>query len=136
MEYLQWRDVHYYLWMEGALEEELIKHIAAETVLGLQYLHSKGIIYRELKPENLLVTAEGHVKLSDYILSRMEKHNSPTRTYTGNVEYKAPEMLEEARGTRLLIKATPERRTSGSSEFCSTNSSSEPHPSRRTLSTR
>jgi serine/threonine protein kinase len=43
----------------------------AETVLALEYLHSRGIIHRDLKPDNLLIDQEGHIKLTDFGLSRM-----------------------------------------------------------------
>jgi serine/threonine protein kinase len=40
-------------------------------VIGVEFLHKCGIIYRELKPENILVTADGHIKLTDYGLSKV-----------------------------------------------------------------
>ena len=76
MEYIPGRDLYFYLTQEEEeqkrkFSEETIRQIAAEAILGLQYLHSKGIIYRELKPENLLCTSDGHIKLTDYALSRL-----------------------------------------------------------------
>lgn len=56
-------------------------------------MHSYGIIYRELKPENLLVTDEGHIKLNDYGLSKMIKGKNLTHTYVGPIEYSAPEVI-------------------------------------------
>lgn len=45
--------------------------LVAEIIVGLEILHNQGIIYRELKPENILVTNDGHIKLTDYGLSKM-----------------------------------------------------------------
>lgn len=52
--------------------------LVSEIIVGIEILHSQGIIYRELKPENILVTNDGHVKLTDYGLSKMivEEHNT------------------------------------------------------------
>lgn len=94
MEFVERRDLYYYLFEEmeegRMFSEDIIRNIVAEAMLGLEFLHSKEIIYRELKPENLLCTPEGHIKLTDYIFSRVEKANQPTLTYLGNVEYLAP----------------------------------------------
>ena len=54
----------------GRLSEEAAKFYFAEILLGLAYVHSKGIVYRDLKPENVLLDIHGHVKLADYGLSK------------------------------------------------------------------
>ncbi len=50
--------------------EKRAKLYAAEIVLALGYLHEKGIIYRDLKPENVLIANDGHIKLTDFGLSK------------------------------------------------------------------
>lgn len=61
---------------------------------ALAYMHSHRILHRDLKPQNLLVDKEGHIKLADFGLSR--SFSLPTRTYTHEVVtmwYRAPELL-------------------------------------------
>lgn len=70
MEYLHGGDLRCMLGAIGCFSEDLAKFFAAEVVLALEYLHEKGIVHRDLKPDNLLVDEKGHVKITDFGLSR------------------------------------------------------------------
>ena len=58
--------------MEGGVRwsRNLVKFYACELVIGLSHLHSQGILFRDLKPENVLLTGDGHVCLTDFGLSK------------------------------------------------------------------
>ena len=58
----------------------------AETVLAVEYLHSFGIVHRDLKPDNLLIMALGHIKLTDFGLSKMGLMSLATNLYEGFID--------------------------------------------------
>ena len=62
-----------------------------ELVLALEYLHSKSIAYRDLKPENLLIASDGHIKITDFGFAK--KIQDRTFTLCGTPEYLAPEII-------------------------------------------
>lgn len=76
----------------GRFPNDVAKFYHAELVLAFEYLHSKDIIYRDLKPENLLLDAKGHVKITDFGFAK----KVPERTFTlcGTPEYLAPEVIQ------------------------------------------
>ncbi|KAH9823236.1 kinase-like domain-containing protein [Melampsora americana] len=87
----------------GRFPEPWVVFYTAEILSGLSFLHSMDIIYRDLKPENCLLDATGHVALCDFGLSKMEMtSNSSTRTFCGTTEYIAPEILMENGYTRAV----------------------------------
>ena len=55
---------------EGGMPEDRVRLYTAELVCALGHLHDRGIVYRDLKPENVLLDGQGHVKLTDFGLSR------------------------------------------------------------------
>jgi serine/threonine-protein kinase RIM15 len=71
MEYLNGGDCASLIKVLGGLPEEWVKKYLGEVILGVEHLHSRGIVHRDLKPDNLLIDHKGHLKLTDFGLSRM-----------------------------------------------------------------
>ncbi|KAK1315187.1 Serine/threonine-protein kinase AtPK1/AtPK6 [Acorus calamus] len=76
MEYLNGGDLYSLLRNLGCLDEEVARIYIAEVVLALEYLHSEHVVHRDLKPDNLLIAHDGHIKLTDFGLSKVGLINS------------------------------------------------------------
>ncbi|XP_077214183.1 putative serine/threonine protein kinase IRE [Tasmannia lanceolata] len=71
MEYLNGGDLYSLLRNLGCLDEEMARVYIAEVVLALEYLHSLNVVHHDLKPDNLLIAHDGHIKLTDFGLSKV-----------------------------------------------------------------
>ncbi|CAH3973994.1 RAC serine/threonine-protein kinase [Pieris brassicae] len=96
MEYANGGELFFHLSHERCFSEERTRFYGAEIVSALGYLHSEGIIYRDLKLENLLLDKDGHIKIADFGLCKVNiTHGRTTKTFCGTPEYLAPEVLED-----------------------------------------
>ena len=94
LEYCAGGELFYHLRKLHRLSEADAKFYFVEICIGMAYLHSKGIVYRDIKPENILLDLSGHLLLSDFGLSKpnMNPENF-AYSFCGSPEYMAPEML-------------------------------------------
>ncbi|XP_020659127.3 ribosomal protein S6 kinase-related protein [Pogona vitticeps] len=84
----------YTLWKSvGRFAEAVIRLFATELVLVLAYLHNLGIVHRDVKMENILLDEQGHLKLTDFGLSRHLPWGERAYTICGTLHYMAPEVL-------------------------------------------
>ena len=92
MEYISGGELFTQLRRVQRFTEHTARFYACEIILALQYLHEHNIVYRDLKPENLLIDSSGHIKLTDFGFA---KHvTDRTWTLCGTPEYLAPEIIQ------------------------------------------
>uniref|UniRef100_A0A7M4FFB8 non-specific serine/threonine protein kinase n=1 Tax=Crocodylus porosus TaxID=8502 RepID=A0A7M4FFB8_CROPO len=95
MEYVEGGDCATLLKNMGPLPVDMARMYFAETVLALEYLHNYGIVHRDLKPDNLLITSMGHIKLTDFGLSKIGLMNMTTNLYEGHMTKDTREFMDK-----------------------------------------
>lgn len=100
LEYVAGGSVGSLIRMYGKFDEVMIKHLTTQVLRGLSYLHSRGILHRDMKADNLLLDQEGVCKISDFGISRKSKdiYSNSEMTMRGTVFWMAPEMVDTAQG--------------------------------------
>ncbi|XP_049643710.1 microtubule-associated serine/threonine-protein kinase 3 [Suncus etruscus] len=95
MEYVEGGDCATLLKNMGPLPVDMARMYFAETVLALEYLHNYGIVHRDLKPDNLLITSLGHIKLTDFGLSKIGLMSMATNLYEDHIEKDTREFVDK-----------------------------------------
>jgi serine/threonine protein kinase len=96
-DYCQGGDLSQYLEIERVFSEDKAKFYICEIILALEALHEKDVIFRDLKPDNVVLDEEGHALLTDFGLSKegVRHFQSGTKSFCGSYAYLAPEMIKK-----------------------------------------
>ncbi|XP_057459424.1 serine/threonine/tyrosine-protein kinase HT1-like [Actinidia eriantha] len=103
-EYLAGGSLRKYLHQQEpySLPLNIVLKLALDIAHGMQYLHSQGILHRDLKSENLLLGEDMHVKIADFGISCLESQCGSAKGFTGTYRWMAPEMIKEKHHTKKV----------------------------------
>ena len=93
MPFIRGGELFQHLRTEKFFKEDKARFYAASMGIALEYLHNHGIVYRDIKPENILIGEDGYLKLIDFGMAKMLKGNEKAMSFCGTPEYLAPEII-------------------------------------------
>lgn len=93
MEFLPGGELFELLKANKRMTETEAQFYIVETLLALEHLHSQDIIYRDIKPENIILDQHGHIKLTDFGLAKRVTQKS--YSFCGSLDYMAPEVIDD-----------------------------------------
>ncbi|CAI2363437.1 unnamed protein product [Moneuplotes crassus] len=93
MDLLNGGDLYAHITQFGKFKESKARFYAAEIILALEHLHKNKIIYRDLKPQNIVIDSDGHIKLADFGLAKTNFKQDQENTICGTMKYIAPETI-------------------------------------------
>uniref|UniRef100_A0AAX7SGI9 Ribosomal protein S6 kinase n=1 Tax=Astatotilapia calliptera TaxID=8154 RepID=A0AAX7SGI9_ASTCA len=100
LDYVSGGEMFTHLYQRDHFPEEAVQIYIGEIILALEHLHKLGIVYRDIKLENILLDSDGHVVLTDFGLSKefLEEDKGRTYSFCGTIEYMAPEIIRGKSG--------------------------------------
>lgn len=102
MEFLQGGELHQHLKKAGRFTKAQVQFFVSEVALALEYLHKKGIAYRDIKPENMVIHKDGHVMLTDFGLAKHIEKGQKSYSFCGTPEYICPEIINSDGHNQLV----------------------------------
>jgi hypothetical protein len=100
LDFVQGGELFFHLKEHGRFAEKAVCFYSAQMLLALEQIHDRGVVYRDLKPENLLLDSDGYIRLTDFGLSKedVSESDAGASTFCGTAEYIAPELLSKHGG--------------------------------------
>lgn len=102
LDFLNGGDLYTHIVTGGKFSEKRARFYTAELILALDHLHKNGIVYRDLKPQNIIIDSDGHIKLTDFGLSKTNFEQDQTHTICGTIKYIAPETISGKQYNHLV----------------------------------
>lgn len=93
MQFKQGGELYHHLRKNTRFTEDTARFYASQILSGLEYLHSHNIMYRDMKPENILIDENGNACLADFGISKILDIHETTKSFVGTPEYVAPEIV-------------------------------------------
>lgn len=95
MNFMRGGQLYFHLKKARVFTETQAKFYVAQIAIGIGHLHRKEIVYRDLKPENVMLGEDGYIQLADFGLAKNLEQNEKAYTFCGTPQYLAPEVVNE-----------------------------------------
>ena len=102
LDYLPGGELYGHIYPSRNLQEADARFYIAEVILAMEHIHKHDVAHRDLKPENIVLDEDGHLKVTDFGLARMNFSRIRRRSFVGSAEYLAPETIQGDVQTKAL----------------------------------